>query len=48
VVYVDPKHTSQTCPICGHQAKENRVKGRINSIAKGKENSRAKKQTILI
>ena len=25
VVYVDPKHTSQTCPICGHQAKENRL-----------------------
>ena len=25
VVYVDPKYTSQTCPICGHQAKENRL-----------------------
>lgn len=25
VVYVDPKHTSQTCPQCGHQAKENRL-----------------------
>ena len=25
VVYVDPRHTSQTCPICGHRAKENRL-----------------------
>jgi len=25
VVYVDPKYTSQTCPECGHQAKENRL-----------------------
>ena len=25
VVYVDPKHTSQTCPICGHLAKGNRL-----------------------
>jgi len=23
LVYVDPKHTSQTCPICRHQAKAN-------------------------
>ena len=21
----DPRHTSQTCPQCGHQAKENRL-----------------------
>jgi len=25
VVYVDPKHTSQTCPMCGHQEKGNRL-----------------------
>ena len=25
VVYVDPRYTSQTCPECGHQAKENRL-----------------------
>jgi len=32
----------------GNKHANNTVKGRINSIAKGKENSRAKKQTILI
>jgi len=25
VVHVDPRHTSQTCPICGYLAKENRL-----------------------
>jgi putative transposase len=25
VVFVDPRHTSQTCPVCGHQEKENRL-----------------------
>lgn len=25
VLYVDPKHTSQTCPACGHVSKENRT-----------------------
>ena len=25
VVFVDPKHTSQTCPECDHQSKDNRL-----------------------
>lgn len=25
VLFVDPRHTSQTCPICGHQEKGNRL-----------------------
>ncbi|WP_350587184.1 transposase [Pseudoalteromonas sp. 3-MNA-CIBAN-0064] len=25
VIFVDPKHTSQTCPACGHQSKDNRL-----------------------
>ncbi|KAA8663777.1 RNA-guided endonuclease InsQ/TnpB family protein [Clostridium sp. HV4-5-A1G] len=26
VIYIDPKHTSQTCPVCGHTHKSNRNK----------------------